>query len=191
MVDVDLLAYWMHHKSIHINQNLNEFCVWLNRLEAIQPRIMIEVGTYMVGSAQMTLEAVPSIQAYYTIDLVDRNPRRAEIEALYGGRLIFVNADSTKAATWHDLPDADACFIDGDHSYNVCASDYVSCLAKTRSGGLIGFHDVNQSHVEQQPGCYGSLRFFAGLADCYPDKCEYVNGPAGVWGVYGTGIYRV
>jgi cephalosporin hydroxylase len=45
----------------------------------------------------------------------------------------------------------DFLFIDGNHDYEPTKSDYQSYGKFVRSGGFIGFHDIN--HHEHQEGC--------------------------------------
>jgi cephalosporin hydroxylase len=191
------MVRWHDARHMHVHQNFFEFCGWLNEIECIQPRYMIEIGTYQFGTAQMTLEALPSIERLITVDTVDRwNEHLAKLEP-YGDRLQFVQGDSRSLATRERVARllrghaADGLFIDGDHSYLGVMNDFIVYSALVRPGGLIGFHDCLLVGIGTGPGQLGSEVFWEGLCRCYPQRTKLVQADPGPWGNYGLGIFRM
>lgn len=82
----------------------------------------------------------------------------------------------------------DLLFIDGDHSYEGVKADYRDYRALVRRGGLIAFHDINDSDYHRRRGCFvGQLwREFYDLPGLVV-KREFTEGHE--WG--GIGVLEV
>jgi glycosyltransferase involved in cell wall biosynthesis len=94
--------------------------------------------------------------------------------------LKLITADSTAASTKAQLADRyDAVFIDGDHSYRACSSDFR--LAKSLNPGLIGLHDIVDSDWHASAACCVS-RLWAELTAQYHTQQR----AAGEWGGIGV-----
>ncbi len=88
-----------------------------------------------------------------------------DAEERFGQTLRLVVGDSTADSTKAQLADQyDAVFIDGDHSYKGCASDFR--LAKSLRPKLIGFHDIVDSDWHADSYCCVS-RLWAELSQSY------------------------
>lgn len=58
----------------------------------------------------------------------------------------------------------DFLFIDGDHSYRMACGDWLTYKALVRSGGWVGFHDIEGPYVEDG----GSWKLWQEIRSLYP-----------------------
>jgi len=133
----------------------------LDRLVAlvasVNPRTVIEFGCNEGRAAATVLLNLPQIEQYVGIDVLPgyvtiRKCQRNEVPAEPGKfalpdprfRLILKPRGSFDLRP-ADLPQADACFIDADHSRAGVLNDYVlaKLSMKHGGGGIIVFHDDN------------------------------------------------
>jgi hypothetical protein len=119
------------------------------------------------------IEKKPAPQLVQTFQDAERRFRQS---------LKLVSADSTSASIKEQLSDQyDAVFIDGDHSYRVCQSDFL--LAKSLKPKLIGFHDIVDSDWHAHARCCVS-RVWNELTEQYRTEQK----SAGEWGGIGVVI---
>jgi methyltransferase family protein len=100
------------------------------------------------------------------VDLGRRPDRRAAVEALGGGRVLWM--PTAQAA--HHVADgwADFVFIDAAHSYLAVKADIERWRAKVRPGGWFGGHDYH-------PKFPGVIR---AVDDAFPDRVLH---PHWIW----------
>lgn len=55
--------------NIQIEQNLAEYAAWLDKVDAIKPKIYIEIGSFKMGSAKLALACLPSLEKFISIDI--------------------------------------------------------------------------------------------------------------------------
>lgn len=105
-----------------------------------------------------------------------------DINDRYGIPVRFIKGDSTSEAVRTQLNvHYDAVFIDGDHSYRVCRSDFI--LAMSLEPKLIGIHDIVDSDWHAASHCCVS-RLWAEIVKNYrTDECrsEEWGGIGVVW----------
>lgn len=189
-------------KRVHIHQNLHEFGAWLNLLRTVEPQIYLEIGAFKLGSAQLALETLPTLELLITVDSTDLNddPVLAGKLRDYQDRLRFVRGNSVDSSTLETVVrllegrSVDALFIDGDHSYNGVLQDYCRYgPLVTPQRGYIGFHDVRMENMpaDTSAGHLGTQSFWEGLSRNYPSRCQLLEADPGPWGNYGIGVYRV
>lgn len=190
-VTYDDMVVWHNAKEMHIHQNFYEFREWLRLLQHIKPETLLEIGTYKWGTAQMVLEAVPSIKRLVTVDIVDRLAERPDILEQYAGRLDFLQGDTKNASTWDRIAKAfegpvDVAFVDGDHDYTATMVDVEHTKKLMKYGGIIGIHDVGPSC-----GNIGSVVAFKELSQKLPNRTHMIDCSAekGPWDNYGIGVY--
>ncbi|VTZ51655.1 conserved hypothetical protein [Methylocella tundrae] len=145
-------------------QNKHELQRFIERVAAIKPKTVVEIGTARGGSLFL-LSCVS-----------DPNARLVSIDlpaGLYGGgypawkgfifrrfvgrsqTLHLIRGDSHKEATFDKTVNAlndspvDVLFIDGDHSYEGVKKDYLRYRTLVRPGGLIVFHDILESKIDK------------------------------------------
>lgn len=191
-----------NEKGVHVHQNLYEFCGWLNLCKRIKPKIYLEIGVFKVGSAQLAIELLPSLELFIALDRADLMQQERESQKIreYKEKLVFVQGDSADPKVMQRIADeylkdrqVDAMFIDGDHSYNGVLKDYALYSPLVRRGGLIGFHDCRMANMPNPNPLQhqGSQSFWEGLEHCYPKQCQLIDVEPGPWGNYGIGVYTV
>lgn len=79
----------------------------------------------------------------------------------------------------------DFIFIDGDHSYEGVANDFINYRPLLSEGGCVAFHDIVDTPITRGAG-QGVFRFWSELKKQYPDsRKEFcVNGEWGGIGAY-------
>ncbi len=200
------MGQFMHHYGIHLHQNVYEFCGWMNRVNALKPKLYMEIGVYKLGSAESVYYCFPSIEKLIAIDINDLSKDSFLGPKLewYKDRMVFVHGDSSQPETLLKVKEIlggrklDAIFIDGDHSFNGLVKDYSLFSPLVRVGGLIGFHDCMMANMPGHPpgpceekGHRGSRTFWQALETNYPERCELIDVEPGPWGNYGVGVYTV
>lgn len=145
-------------------QNKNELLRFIERVAAIKPKAVLEIGTARGGSL------------FLLSCVADRNAILVSIDlpaGLYGGgypawkSLIFhrfvgrtqtlhlIRGDSHNESTYNRAVKAlngllvDLLFIDGDHSYEGVKTDFLRYRNLVRPGGLIAFHDILESKIDK------------------------------------------
>lgn len=150
-------------------QSYGEFAWWLAHLDAIRPVRGIEIGTFLGGTACLTLAALPGIERLVTVDLEDRSRDLPPQAAEFADRLVLVQGESAAAGTRLAVEralggePADFLFIDGDHSYESVSGDYAAYASLVRAGGLIAFHDIAANTLIGAAHAEGVERFWAEL----------------------------
>jgi predicted O-methyltransferase YrrM len=144
-------------------QNKHEFKRFIERVAAIKPQTVVEIGTARGGSLFL-LSCVSDPNALLvSIDLPAGQygggypSWKAFIFRRFVGRaqtLHLIRGDSHKQATFDRTVNAlkdspvDLLFIDGDHSYDGAKKDFLRYRTLVRPGGLIVFHDILESKID-------------------------------------------
>jgi predicted O-methyltransferase YrrM len=149
MAPVDLTG--LHTRYVH----QGELAALIHLIGSVRPRSVIEFGANSGRTAKAILRNVPGIERYVGIDVPpgyvpEKQVQSREVPDRPGElalddprfRLLLAGRGSHDLAP-DDLPDADAAFIDGDHSARGVRRDYALAKAKVRPGGIIVFHDDN------------------------------------------------
>jgi hypothetical protein len=101
------------------------------------------------------LEYVPTIERYVGIDVpfgfvTAKHVQRKEVPHLPGCEAehdprfeLLLPEQGSRELKSIDLPDCDAVFIDGDHSFEGVAHDTGLAMDCVRAGGIIIWHDHN------------------------------------------------
>jgi predicted O-methyltransferase YrrM len=129
-------------------------------IASVNPRVVVEFGVNRGKTALAILSSVSSIEKYIGIDvpfghetrlrcqqsevlsesgLHASSDRRFSLLSVPGGS-IMLHSD--------DLEPIDAAFIDGDHSRNAVIADSILARNLMRPGGIIVWHDYDNSAVE-------------------------------------------
>ena len=122
------------------------------RALAVSAKRIVDVGTFLGGSAEMLCQGMPEDGKLFTIDnfegcglTKDRVPK--ETAARYArDRLSRFNADvivgdSREVAASFDKKSADLVFLDGDHAYASIAREIADFRPLVRPGGILAGHD--------------------------------------------------
>jgi len=151
---------------------------WLiDRVKVIQPRKVIEIGSFFGGTLWTWMQICPTGSHFVSVDklISDNNPDYAQqIQGhdvlwsqwaeQHGHTLKVFEADSTRTATAQlvkaEMPQVDFLFIDADHHYAMVKRDYELYSPLVRPGGLIAFHDIGKV---SDPDGYGVHTFWSEL----------------------------
>jgi len=135
--------------------NEGELEILITLVASVHPRTVIEFGCNIGRTAAALLEYVPGIERYVGIDVpfgfvtakpVQRKevPRLPGCEAEHDPRFeLLLPEQGSQQLQGVDLPDCDAVFIDGDHSYEGVAHDTLLAMDRLRAGGIVVWHDHN------------------------------------------------
>jgi predicted O-methyltransferase YrrM len=135
--------------------NPGELETLITLIASVSPKRVIEFGINEGRTAQAILEYVPGIEHYIGIDVPPGHVtaaavQRGEVPQVAGGLVgvdprvqLIVREGGSQSLLPDDLPEADAIFIDGDHSRDGVENDTALALTCVRSGGIIIWHDYH------------------------------------------------
>jgi len=127
---------------------------------SVRPATVIEFGVNLGLTAQALLRYVPSITRYIGIDVAPgyrtRIPGQQSEVPINPGILVndddrfklLLRSQGSFDIDPEHLPEADAVFIDGDHSYDAVFNDSQLAYQRIKPGGLIVWHDYGNPTVE-------------------------------------------
>jgi predicted O-methyltransferase YrrM len=141
------------------NQKVSELAWLLRKVEGIDARVVLEIGTLSGGTLWAWARVADPRATIVSIDLPgaelgvapeDEQEQISQIEAygLPGQSVSLVRGDSHAASTLERVrgivgaSPVDFLFIDGDHTYDGVAADFELYGPLVRPGGLIAFHDI-------------------------------------------------
>jgi len=178
----------------------SEISRFLERARALEPRVVVEIGTASGGTLYLLTRVAHPEALIVSIDLPSgrfgggygwwRRPLYRSF-ARAGQRVELLRADSHDPRTAARLRAllggraVDLLFLDGDHAYAGVRHDFETYAPLVRPGGLIALHDVASAPDSPE----------AGVADLWQELRrsrpteELVDGPDG--GGYGIGLVPV
>jgi predicted O-methyltransferase YrrM len=198
------LAAGMHQNLGEITR----FAEWLAQHGGI--RNVVEIGTLKGGTATLWHELCDGViisvdlpggrwggadHNLFTEQAWHRNTmlqsRLERFRGVLGDSRSPVTVNAVRHAlngpNWGNAPDPvrneqliDLLFIDGDHSFDGVAADYVNYSWLVRPGGVIAFHDVLDTPIHRRDGV-DVKRFW----DALPGS-KFVFSDAGAWGGIGV-----
>lgn len=190
-----------HFRKIEPKQNPVEIESLYERVCALKPRRVLEIGTARGGSLYLWTQAAVADAVIVSVDL----PR-----GRFGGgypecRVPFYESFAQPNQTLHLMradshaPQSvervralfnneaiDFIFIDGDHTYEGVKTDFDRYAPLVRVGGLIAFHDTLPRDDEPTIQVH---RFWGELKQRF--ECENLIGPPGSGRTLGIGLLRV
>lgn len=151
---MDAVIDWSNLSKQYMNPGELEKLISLMRVHS--PRTVMEIGINSGRTAKALLTYVPSIQKYIGVDVnkgyqFSKEVQSAEVPEVPGEvALAFPQLElrvsdngSFDINMKDDLPELDAVFIDGDHSYDAVFHDTVLARENVRKGGIIIWHDYH------------------------------------------------
>jgi predicted O-methyltransferase YrrM len=148
-------------------QNRTELTELWRLVEALRPRMVIEIGTAGGGTLFLLSRAAEADATLISVDLPGGMfgggyPRwKARLFGrlvLPGQELHLIRGNSHEPSTHRAVARAlgarkvDLLFIDGDHTYEGVRQDFEQYRSLVRPGGLIAFHDVLPSRFDPHIG---------------------------------------
>lgn len=153
------LEYNIDECPVPLLQNMEEIKQCLSLYRSLNPKKILEIGTFFGGTLyhwlkNAELNQVVSID--YPIPPSDgRYQQMLDAKAKWKNWMLwdgfnwkYVGADSTLKSTIDEAnslfpnKDIDFLFIDGGHDYRTVKSDYDNYSPLVRAGGIIAFHDT-------------------------------------------------
>ncbi len=148
------------------NQDDQEIKKLCERVQAIAPKVIIEIGTRLGGTLFLWSQCAPSVELVVSIDLPEGihgggyPPQRIKFYQLFvsnrpGCQLELLRLDSQTESTKARLLEIlngrpiDFLFIDGDHRYLGVKKDFELYAGLVRRGGLIAFHDIRPNNIDK------------------------------------------
>ena len=182
-------------------QKRSEILGLLRMVEALEPRLLCEIGSQQGGTLFLLAQVAPDGAKIFSLD-IEHTPACLAIAEAAGTRtpVTCLTADSHSPETLAKVRDwlgggelFDFMLIDGDHSLAGVKQDHEMYSPLARPGGLIAFHDINplKPGVEEPTGADpGEVpEFWAGFKPTQTDVTEFVEDPTR--GGYGIGVARV
>lgn len=167
-----------------MEQKPDEFEWWVDWLLKGQVSRVLTVGSKEGGVEWHLAREFFEHGRKIEITSIEKNPTAplvqtfGDAERRFQQSLNLVIADSTSASIRAQLADQyDAVFIDGDHSYRVCRSDFM--LAKSLKPRLIGLHDIVDSDWHACARCCVS-RLWAEVSQQYRTEHQASGGWGGI-----------
>jgi predicted O-methyltransferase YrrM len=134
------------------SQRREELFSLLERIRALEPRRVCEIGTSAGGTLYLLTRVSAPDAVIVSIDIsIPLHTRALRSRfARDGQRVVSIEGDSHSRSTKEGLVRAlegeqlDVLFIDGDHSYDGVRADFELYRDLVRAGGLIALHDINE-----------------------------------------------
>jgi cephalosporin hydroxylase len=162
-------------QDVQCTQNWWEVAQLCERVKALQPKTILEIGVDRGGSMNLWCQFAPKDARYIGVD----NAMQFVIKRDTPQEKTLIEADSTKPETLEKVKAAlngaevDFLFIDGDHTEAVVRSDYEMYAPLVRQGGIIAFHDIDTSINQEH--CKGIKKLWGWLKTEWDDTYEFVN----------------
>lgn len=159
--------YWQAHIP---------FAFWL--VDALQPRILVELGVYKGDSYCAFCQAVQEARIpakCYGVDNWHGDVHYGEYgnevlwelsqyhDPRYGGFSTLVRSDFEEALPLFSDGSIDLLHIDGTHTYDAVRRDFEHWLPKMSERGVVLFHDINERRAQ-----YEVWRFWEEVRRQYP-----------------------
>lgn len=173
------------HKS---TQNYYEVSRLCERIKALNPKTVLEIGVETGGSMKLWMEFADDNAHYIGIDI---NQEILKIKyANKNQRYSFIAGDSTKEVMLNkvreilgDTP-VDFLFIDGGHDEESVRADYRLYSQLVKEGGIIAFHDINVS--AEKIYCAGITKLWNEIKSKDKSAEEFINIEADLY--FGIGM---
>lgn len=144
----EIARYACEH--LHASQRLDELAQAVALVEALQPRIVVEIGCDAGGTLYCWRQLGAEV---YGITLPDNSPPTGgqgfEL-VTFGAHVLRADSHDPTSLSWLveqlDGRPVDVLHIDGDHSYGGVALDFAAYSPLVRPGGLVLVHDVLNPH---------------------------------------------
>ncbi len=182
-VNKRMLSEFVKSKKLKVVQDLHEFCIWLNLVNHLEPRVGMEIGTCKGGTALLTAKFIKGLEFFITVDIEDRPVNHRKVLCLRGDTRLL--STRKKVVDTLEGKPLDFLFIDGEHDLLTVAVDFYSFAPLVRKGGLVGIHDIHTFAEGKRFCADGTLYFWRTLRKLEPHKLEDIKKS-----VMGIGIYH-
>ncbi len=156
-----------YYDRIHAEQDPMEIREMAKLVNSIQPKVIVEIGTYKGGTLFIWTRTNPQAELVVSIDLPGGkygggyDASREKLYRLFSYKLPkmqmeFIRNNSHLPQTVESLQkilngrSIDFLYIDADHTYEGVKTDFELYSPLVRKGGLIGFHDIRNVKSNHQ-----------------------------------------
>lgn len=181
------------HFNVRTQQVPAEITALARAVEALQPKIILEIGTAHGGT--LLIWSSLASERVITCDLKDRHVQAPLFQAFpppgSNCKVTLLSGDSHTAEFKQRVAQelggrkVDFIFIDGDHTVEGVTADYNDYREFVRPGGIIAFHDI----AESQPVVSNQVYHLWKKLKQEAVTEEFVNDPKQCG--FGIGIIRV
>ena len=192
-----------HYKRLKPNQDRWEITTLAQHVAAIEPKVIVELGTRGGGTLFIFAQCSPALEHVISVDLpggihgggysLPRGKLYREFVANKPQcKLDLLRRDSQQPSTVEHVRSLlkgkpiDFLFIDADHRYEGVKRDFELYSPLVRPGGLIAFHDIRPNIQDADTQVY---RLWNELKEAGSDVEEIVHEP--YRGYFGIGLLRV
>lgn len=151
-IDLPLKPLAQSDLPFTFQQNKPEFDSLLDIYRALEPKSVLEIGTWDGGSLYHWLQTAPAGAKVGSIDMMGR----LSLEQLQKWSAPGVeplqhtgNSHDREAVAFarEELAPIDFLFLDGDHSYEGCQQDLQDYLPLMSPNGVVALHDVKMEYL--------------------------------------------
>lgn len=189
-------------KPFQAAQHREEIAPLLERIRAIEPRHVCEIGSRRGGNLFLFTRVAHAEARLLSID-IGLDPIRQQAHAKLGRARQSItclradsHAESTREAVarWLGSASLDFLFIDGDHNYAGVKQDFAVFSPFVRPGGLIAFHDIVpderlRGHTPTGNWVGEVPVFWRELRASHPNSWEFIANPD--QDGYGIGLIQI
>lgn len=131
-------------------QELSLIGEWQDRIRALQPRVVVELGTGQGASGAQIMRALNLDAWFYTINYADGHVFGEQLAPWNDDtRLTMLAADTLDIATLYKVPSAiDVLYIDTTHEAWHAAAELRLWQDKLRDGAIVFVDDLNHNDME-------------------------------------------
>jgi len=135
--------------SVYVVQDRDELFWLVNKVESLNPKAIIEIGVEKGGTLKFWERVLPPRGLLVGIDRMDPEANVGWDWKSSGRDIALIHGDSAdtktiiEVARFFSYTKADFLFIDATHTNEAVKRDFENYLPFVRSGGLVGFHDIN------------------------------------------------
>lgn len=189
-------------RTLRPRQSPEEIEALYDRVCALRPRRVLEIGTAKGGTLYLWAQAAHEEAVLASVDLPGGRfgggypePKAAFFEAFArpGQTIRLLRADShapecrEAVRRAFDGAPIDFAFIDGDHTYEGVRRDWNDYAPLVRPGGLVAFHDILPQPASPDTQVH---RFWRELREHYAGQ-ELVGRGEGPYGSIGIGVVEI
>ena len=134
-------------KQFKAQQKPEELTALLEKLELLQPEIIVEIG-FGSGGTLWAFSKISSVKHLINIDIKAFPDESTYIKEATTAKIDFIVGNSMKQGTVKEVlqvlngKKVDFLHIDGCHDFDCVSADYEMYSPLVREGGLIALHDT-------------------------------------------------
>jgi predicted O-methyltransferase YrrM len=160
--------YHFAEEHFGISQVVVEIKGLLDAVASAHPKVVGEIGVRKGGNSFLFTQVFDRLELLFDLDLMLQNTEQLSFYAKPAQKIEFLAGSSYAPQTVSYVKrllrgkQFDFLFIDGDHSYNGVAQDFLSYYETVRPGGLIALHDIVPDDVAKHGKASANTLLYGG-----------------------------